>query len=63
MPLRTAEKNIINDAIIKDLSDSVHGLRDGIVRITVQDFKIVEVDVARKNRYDDVWNMEQGGGI
>jgi len=56
------DKNIVNDAIIKDISDSVHNLRYGTVTITVHNSKIVQVEVAQKNRFDDVWLVE-GGGI
>jgi len=35
------DKNIVNDAIIKDISDSVHNLRYGTVTITVHNSKIV----------------------
>ncbi|MDD4183196.1 MAG: DUF2292 domain-containing protein [Candidatus Omnitrophica bacterium] len=56
------DKNIVNDAIIKDISDSVHNLRYGTVTITIHNSKIVQVEVAQKNRFDDVWLVE-GGGI
>jgi hypothetical protein len=55
-------KNIINDAIIKDISDSIHGLRFGTVVISVHDSRIVQIEVAEKNRFDDIWHA-QGGGI
>ena len=57
------EKNIINDAIIKDISDSIHNLKNGIVTITVRDAKIIQIDIAQRSRFDDVWNVEGGGGI
>ncbi|MDD4954458.1 MAG: DUF2292 domain-containing protein [Candidatus Omnitrophica bacterium] len=56
------EKNIINDAIIKDISEAVHSVKYGTVTITVHNAKIVQVEIAQKNRFDDVWLIE-GGGI
>ena len=56
------EKNIVNDAIIKDISNSVHGLKFGAVVITVHNSRIVQIEVTEKNRFDDVWHLE-GGGI
>ena len=56
-------KNIINDAIVKDISDKIHGLKYGTVLITVHNAKIVQLEVAQKDRYDDVWQVEGGGGI
>ncbi|MCK9614754.1 MAG: YezD family protein [Candidatus Omnitrophica bacterium] len=62
MDKNKTDKNIVNDAIIKDISDSVHNLKYGTVTITVHNSKIVQVEVAQKNRFDDVWLIE-GGGI
>jgi len=56
------QKNIVNDAIIKDISKSIHGLRFGTVVITVHNARIVQIEVTEKNRFDDVWHLE-GGGI
>jgi len=56
------QKNIVNDAIIKDISNSIHGLRFGTVVITVHNARIVQIEVTEKNRFDDVWHVE-GGGI
>lgn len=56
------QKNIINDAIVKDISDVVHGLSYGIVTIKVHNAKIVQMEVTENRRFDDVWQTE-GGGI
>ena len=57
------KKSIVNDAIIKELGNAVHGLKYGSVNITVHNSKIVQVDVSEKKRFDDVWTVEEGGGI
>jgi len=57
------KKNIINDAIIKELSDAVHKIKYGDINITVHNSKIVQVEVSEKKRFDDVWTVEEGGGI
>jgi len=57
------DKNIINDAIIKDISKAVHRLKYGAITIILHNSKIVQVEVAEKNRFDDVWLIEEGGGI
>lgn len=56
-------RNIINDAIIKDISDSIHNIRDGVVTIRVRDARILKIEVTQENRYEDVWTVEDGGGI
>lgn len=58
-----AQKNIINDAIIKDISQSVRGLSFGTVMIKVHNSKIVQIEVTQQKRFDDVWTAEGGGGI
>lgn len=60
---RQANKNIVNDAIIKNISESIHGLSFGTVTITVHNSKIVQIDVSQKSRFDDVWTLQEGGGI
>ena len=57
------DKNIVNDAIIKDIADTVRDLKFGSIIIKVHNSKIVQIDVSRKSRFDDVWQVEEGGGI
>ncbi|MEW6075775.1 MAG: DUF2292 domain-containing protein [Candidatus Omnitrophota bacterium] len=56
-------KNIVNDAIIKDIGKTVHGLHYGSILITVHNARIVQIEVSQKSRFDDVWLLEGGGGI
>ncbi len=56
-------KSIINDAIIKELNNSVRDLKYGTINITVHNSKIVQVEVSEKKRFDNVWTIEEGGGI
>jgi hypothetical protein len=55
-------KNIVNDAIIKDIADKINDLKYGSITIKVHDSKIVQIEVSQKNRFDDIWLIE-GGGI
>ena len=56
-------KNIVNDAIIKDISQAVNGLEFGTVAIKVHNSKIIQIEVTEKKRFDDVWLIGEGGGI
>ncbi|MBF0484343.1 MAG: YezD family protein [Candidatus Omnitrophica bacterium] len=56
-------KKIINDSIIKDISGAVEKLGYGTVVVTVHNKKITQVEVAEKQRFDDIWKVEEGGGI
>jgi len=59
------ERKIVNDAIIKDIVEMVHGIDLGTITISVYGAGIVQVDVTttQKKRFDDVWLPEDGGGI
>ncbi len=63
MAMQPVNKNIVNDAIIKDISDSIHGLKYGTVTITVHNARIVQMEISQKSRFDDVWIVQDGGGI
>ncbi len=58
-------KNIVNDAIIKDLSDKIHGIEDGTVIVSIYNSRIVQIDITKteKRRFDEVWILENGEGI
>lgn len=56
-------KNIVNDAILKDIRDAIEPLEFGTVTIKVHGSKIIQIEVAEKKRFDDVWRIEEGGGI
>ena len=56
-------KNIVNDAIIKDIAQAVDSLEYGTVTVKVHDRKITQVEVAQRKRFEDVWKIEEGGGI
>ena len=58
-----SSKELINDSIIKDIRDSVSKLAYGTVTITVHNKKITQIEVAEKRRFDNVWIVEEGGGI
>ncbi|MDD4954026.1 MAG: DUF2292 domain-containing protein [Candidatus Omnitrophica bacterium] len=63
MSAKQNARNIINDSIIKDIRDAVEGLSYGTVMITVHNEKITQIEIAKKQRFDDVWKIEGGGGI
>ena len=63
MTMKTSQKSIINDSIIKDLSEQVLKLKFGTIVIKVHDSKIVQVELTERTRYEDVWLVEKGGGI
>ena len=56
-------RNIVNDAIIKEISDAIGSLDYGTVTIKIHDSKIIQIDVSERKRFDDVWKLEEGGGI
>ena len=63
MSTKQNQKNIVNDAIIKDIATAIGSLEFGTVTIKVHETKIIQIDVTEKKRFDDVWRVEGGGGI
>lgn len=63
MSLKQNSKNIVNDAIIKEISEALCALEYGTLTIKVHDRKIIQIEVSEKKRFDDVWRVEEGGGI
>lgn len=63
MSLKQSGKNIVNDAIAKEIIEAIGSLRYGHIQITVHDYRIVQIDKTEKNRFDDIWLIEKGGGI
>ncbi len=57
------KENIVNDGIIKDIRDAVEGLSYGTVIITVHNKRITQIEISKKQRFDDIWNVDEGGGI
>lgn len=52
-----------NDAVVKDIAAAIAGLDYGSVLIKVHNARIVQVEVTERKRYEDLWNVEKGGGI
>ncbi len=63
MNIKRNPKNIVNDAIIKDIATAVGLLEYGTVTIKVHETKIIQIEVTEKKRFDDIWRIEGGGGI
>ena len=56
-------KRIVTDAIVRDINAAAGPLTDGSITLTVHKAKIAQIEVVEKNRCDDAWELEQGGGI
>ena len=63
MAKETKSKNIVNDAIIKNIAEAVVALEFGTITIKVHGSKIIQIEVTEKKRFDDVWLIGEGGGI
>ncbi len=63
MSLKQNQKNIVNDAIIKEIIEALNTLEYGHLHIAVHNSKVVQIDKTEKTRFDDIWLVEKGGGI
>mgnify|MGYP001562669462 CR=1 FL=1 len=62
MSLKQEQKNIVNDAIVKEIIETLNTLKYGYIQITVHNSQIVQIDKTEKTRFDDIWLTERGGG-
>lgn len=58
-----SNKKTLNEAILKRISDAVASLEYGEVSIKVHDSKIIQIEVMKRTRFDEIWKMEGGAGI
>jgi hypothetical protein len=63
MSAKQDSRKFFNDTIIKEISDAVEALEYGEVHIKVHNKKITQIEVAERRRFDDLWKVEEGGGI
>lgn len=59
-------KHAVNEAITKEITKAVGNVKFGSILITVHNSRIVQIEVAEKKRFDDLWYCtedEEGGGI
>jgi len=63
MSIKQNSKNILNDAILREIRAAVESLEYGTVAIKVHDKRIVQIETMQRKRFDDVWKLEEGGGI
>jgi hypothetical protein len=63
MSSKVTAKNIVNDAIIKEIRDAIETLEYGDVTIKVHNSRITQIEVAKRKRFDNVWHIDEGGGI
>lgn len=58
-----ASKNLVNNAILRNIADSLQGIAFGTVTIKINNSRIVQIEVTENKRFDDVWSAESGSGI
>jgi hypothetical protein len=63
MSTKQNSRKFFNDTIIKEISDAVESLEYGEVHIKVHNKKITQIEIAQRKRFDDLWKVEEGGGI
>jgi hypothetical protein len=56
-------KRSVSDAIAREIIKAVSSLDYGSVVIKVHDAKVVQIEVTERKRFDQIWNLEKGGGI
>jgi hypothetical protein len=63
MSVNQNPRKIYNDSIIKEITDAIQSIEYGELNIKVHNKRITQIDVPEKKRYNDLWKVEEGGGI
>jgi len=56
-------KKTYNDVIVREINDALHSIEYGELHIKVHNKRITQIDIIEKKRFDDIWKLEEGGGI
>ena len=56
-------RNIVHDAILREITGAINSLEYGTVTIKVHERKVIQIEVAERKRFDDVWKLSEGAGI
>lgn len=63
MAEKSTQKKNRNGYILQKLTEAVGIISYGTVSIKIHDSKITQVEITEKKRFDDIWRVEEGGGI
>lgn len=55
--------NSPNQNLLKEIADSLNNLDYGNIVIKVHDKRVVQIEVTKRKRYDDMESFEKGAGI
>ncbi|OPY68430.1 MAG: hypothetical protein A4E57_01767 [Syntrophorhabdaceae bacterium PtaU1.Bin034] len=59
----SGERNIVSDIILEEIKQSINSIDFGDVLIKVHAGRVIQIEVTDKKRFDDLWELEDGGGI
>ncbi|MCX5642842.1 MAG: DUF2292 domain-containing protein [Candidatus Omnitrophica bacterium] len=56
-------KKSINESIVNEIAKKIRNIKYGSITITIHNSKIVQTEIAEKERYENAGQIEKGGGI
>ena len=57
------ERNVISDIILEDIKRSINSIDFGNIVLKIHAGKVIQIEVTEKKRFNDLWELEDGGGI
>lgn len=63
MPGKEGEKKPVNTEILRAIGEAVASVAYGTVSIKIHDSRITQIEITEKKRFDDLCDVEKGGGI
>ena len=60
---KNGNKRFLSDNIVKEIIEAVTSLDYGTIVIKIHDRKVVQIEVTKRKRFNEIWEVEKGGGI
>ncbi len=58
-----SNKTIINESVKNEINELAGDLGFGSIVLKIHDSKIIQVEITHKKRLDNIWRVDNGGGI
>ncbi|MGD0231819.1 MAG: YezD family protein [Syntrophorhabdales bacterium] len=57
------ERNVVSDIILEEIKQSINSIDFGDILVKVHAGRVIQIEVTEKKRFNDLWELEDGGGI
>jgi len=59
----SSERSVVSNIILEEIRQLVDSLEFGNILVKVHAGRVIQIEVTEKKRFNDLWELEGGGGI